>query len=424
MDIVNYLKYYFIRHQGGLRPYDRTMTDEPKADAMRGKRHYHDSAIFSYGFRPFFLAASIFAGFAVPVWILILAGEWDMTWQYPARDWHVHEMVFGFLPAVMTGFLLTAIPSWTERPPIRGIPLILLLTLWLAGRIAFGTPWVNLLLTPIVDGAFLVVMTAIVWREIVIGKTWDRLPIGFLISLYAFANILFHVSFLRGETTEFSVRIALALVMVLLALIGGRITPTFTYDYLSDQGMIGQPASFSRIDGLSLILVGVAAVAWVFLPQEVATGWMLVAAGFANLIRLLGWHGWVTWREPLVLVLHVGYGWLVMSLFIIGGAILGLGMTEVDAVHALTTGAVGVMTLAVMTRASLGHTGRPKHAGLMTVLAYIMVNLGAILRLWGPITEFPEIPMLSVAAVCWSGAYMVFVVAYGPILFGQNIVEE
>ena len=400
------------------------MNEEPMTDATRVTRNYHGSAIFSYGFRPFFLAASLFAGLAIPVWIVILAGESDMTWQYPARDWHVHEMVFGFLPAVMTGFLLTAIPNWTDRPPVRGIPLMLLLALWLAGRIAIATPWVNPLLSAMVDGAFLVVVTGVIWREIAVGHAWDRLPIGFLISLYAFANMLFHVSFLRGEATDFPGRMALALVMVLLALIGGRITPSFTHDFLSDQGMTEQPASFSRIDGVSIILVGVAAVAWIIHPQAVATGWMLVAAGFANLIRLLRWYGWVTWREPLVLILHVGYGWLVMSLLIIGGAILGLGMAEMDAVHALTTGAVGVMTLAVMTRASLGHTGRPKHAGIMTVLMFIMVNLGAILRLLGPTTEFSKIAMLSVAAVCWSGAYMVFVVVYGPMLVRASLEEQ
>jgi uncharacterized protein involved in response to NO len=393
------------------------------AGATRIKGNDQGSAIFSYGFRPFFLGASLFAGLAVPVWILSLAGEGDMTWQYPARDWHVHEMVFGFLPAVMTGFLLTAIPNWTDRPPVRGLRLMLLFALWLTGRLAIATPWVNPLVSALVDSAFLVVVAGIVWREIAAGQAWERLPMGFLISLYALANILFHVHFLRGEATDLPERIALALVMVLLALIGGRITPSFTHDFLADQGMTEQPAPFSRIDGLSIILVGVAAVAWIIHPQAMATGWMLVAAGIANLIRLLRWYGWVTWREPLVLILHVGYGWLMMSLLIMGAAILGFGVPVVDAVHALTTGAVGVMTLAVMTRASLGHTGRPKHAGIMTVLIYTLVNLGAILRLVGPATEFSKIPMLSVAAVCWSGAYMVFVVVYGPMLLHPSIED-
>ncbi len=385
--------------------------------------HYQGSAIFSYGFRPFFLGASVFAALAVPLWIMILAGDSGMRLEFPAREWHVHEMVFGFLPGVMTGFLLTAIPNWTERAPVRGMRLMQLFALWVAGRITIAIPWVNPLVYAIIDGAFLVAVAAMVWREIAAGQSWDRLPIGFLISLYALANILFHVRFLRNEATDLPERMALALVMLLLTLIGGRITPSFTEDFLADQGMTEQPAPFSRIDGLSIILVVAAAVAWIAYPRAAATGWMLVAAGLTNLVRLLRWYGWLTWREPLVLILHLGYGWLVISLLIIGGVIIGGGLPEVDAVHSLTTGAVGVMTLAVMTRAGLGHTGRPKHAGIMTVLIYIMVNLGAILRLLGPTTGFSKIPMLSVAAVCWSGAYMLFVVVYGPMLLRPSLEE-
>jgi uncharacterized protein involved in response to NO len=245
-----------------------------------------------------------------------------------------------------------------------------------------------------------------------------------LISLYAGANILFHILALRDAATDLPERMALALVMVLLALIGGRITPNFTGDFLSQQGMTEQPAPFSRIDGVSVVLIGVAAVAWTVQPQNMATGWTLVAAGLANLVRLVRWYGWVTWREPLVLILHVGYGWLVMSLLVLGGAILGLGMPMADAAHALTTGAVGVMTLAVMTRASLGHTGRPKHAGPMTVLIYMMVNLGAILRVFGPTSGIPTNLMLGLAAVGWSGAYILFALVYGPILLRPSIDDE
>ena len=393
------------------------------AEATKEKPNYQGPPLFSYGFRPFFLGAALFSGIAVPAWILILAGESDLAFHYAPRDWHGHEMVFGFLPAVITGFLLTAIPNWTDRPPVRGTPLMLLFTLWLAGRLAIAIPWITPLVSAIVDGAFLVVVAGIVWREIAAGKAWDRVPMGGLISLYAAANILFHVLFLSGAAMDLPERMALAIVMVLLALIGGRITPGFTHDFLAEQGMTEQPASFSRIDGLSIVLVGVASFAWIVQPQAMATGWMLVAAGFANLVRLLRWYGWLTWREPLVLILHVGYGWLVMSLLILGGAILGLGMPTEDAVHTLTTGAVGVMTLAVMTRASLGHTGRPKHAGIMTVLIYMMVNLGAILRLFGPTTEFSKIPMLGLAEVCWGGAYILFAVVYGPMLLRPSIDE-
>ena len=384
---------------------------------------YQGPTFFSYGFRPLFLGAALFSGVAVPTWILILAGVGDSEFLYVAREWHVHEMVFGFLPAVITGFLLTAIPNWTERPPVRGSELMLLFTLWLAGRLVTVIPWLPPLVSATVDGAFLVAVAGLVWREIAAGGSWSHGPMGGLISLYAGANILFHLRALSGATTDLPERMALALVMVLLALIGGRVTPNFTRDFLVQYGMIEQPAPFSRFDGLSVVLVGIAAVAWTLQPQAMATGWTLVAAGLANLGRLSRWYGWVTWREPLVLILHLGYGWLAMSLLALGGAILGLGLPTADAVHALTTGAVGVMTLAVMTRASLGHTGRPLHAGPMTVFIYILVNLGAMLRIFGPITDLPTNIVLGLAAVGWSGAYLLFAVVYGPFLLRPSIDE-
>ena len=391
------------------------------AESNCEKSNYQGPALFSYGFRPFFLGAALFAGVAVPAWILTLAGVGDADFLYPARDWHVHEMVFGFLPAVITGFLFTAIPNWTDRPPIRGVPLMLLLALWLAGRVVMAIPGLPLFVSVIVDGAFLLVVAGIVWRDIIAGAAWDRLPMGVLISLYACANMVFHAWSLSGNATDLPERLALALIMMLLTLIGGRITPSFTDDFLVQEGMTERPSPFSGIDGLSIALVGIAAVSWIAQPQAMTTGWLLVLAGLVNLIRLVRWKGWVTWREPLVLILHVGYGWLMISLLLLGGSILGLSLPTADTVHALTTGAVGVMTLAVMTRASLGHTGRPKHADSMTVFIYTLVNLGAILRVFGSTTDIPNTVMFGIATASWSGAYLLFALGYGPMLFRPNL---
>jgi uncharacterized protein involved in response to NO len=384
---------------------------------------YQGPAVFSYGFRPFFLGAALFAGVAVPVWILVLAGVGESTFLYPARDWHVHEMVFGFLPAVITGFLLTAIPNWTDRPPIRGHELMLLVTLWLAGRLLIAMPWFTPLVSAIVDVGFLVAVAGLVWREIATTKSWDRAPMGVLVSLLAGTNILFHVLNLSGKETDLPERMALAMVMMLLALIGGRVTPNFTGEFLTESGRAERPASFSRYDGLSIALVGFAVLSWIVQPHSMATGWIFVAAGLANLGRLARWYGWATWREPLVLILHFGYGWFALSLLILGGSILGVGLPKEDAVHAFTSGAVGAMTLAVMTRASLGHTGRPRHAGPLTVLIYILVNLGAVLRVFGPMTDLPTNFVLGVAAGSWSGAYLLFAMFYGPFLLRQSLDE-
>ncbi len=285
-------------------------------------------------------------------------------------------------------------------------------------------PWPPPFVCAIVDGAFLIALAIIVWREIAIGNAWDRSPIGILISLYAIANLLFHVRALSDAATDLPERMALSVIIMLLALIGGRVIPSFTLDYLSERGMPQQPPSFSRFDGASILLAAIAAIAWTAQPEALVTGWLLIVAGLVNLIRLLRWYGWITWREPLVLILHVGYGWLAMSLLILGAAILGFGLRQEDAVHALTTGAVGSMTLAIMTRASLGHTGRPRHAGPMTVMIYSLVNLGAMLRVFGPATDLSTSLVLGLSAMIWSGGYLLFAVVYGPYLFRPSLDEE
>ena len=384
---------------------------------------YRGPAVFSYGFRPFFLGAALFAGVVIPVWILVFAGLGHSGFLYPARDWHVHEMVFGFLPAVITGFLLTAIPNWTDRPPIRGYELMLLFTLWLAGRLLIAIPGFTPLISAIIDVGFLVAVAGLVWREIVAAKSWSRTPMGILISLYAGANILFHSRALSETPTDLPERMGLSLVMMLLVLIGGRVIPNFTEEFLADSDRSERPASFSYYDGLSILLVGTAVVTWIVQPHSMTTGWMFVMAGLVNFGRLMRWYGWVTWREPLVLILHFGYGWYALSLLVLGGSILGIGLPIEDAMHAFTTGAVGTMTLAIMTRASLGHTGRPRHAGLLTVFIYMLVNLGAVLRVFGPITNVSTNLVLGAAAVSWSGAYLLFAVVYGRFLLRPSLEE-
>ena len=394
------------------------------SEAVQYKSSYQEAAFWSYGFRPFFFSAALFAGIATPAWALFVSDLEGLPLRYLSRAWHVHEMIFGFLPCVMTGFFLTAIPNWTERPPMRGWPLIILWALWLVGRLSIAFSELPLLALALIDGAFLVVVAGIVWREILSAQAWDRLPMGILISLYSSANILFHGLFLNRAETALAERLGLILIMIFLALIGGKVTPGFTEDYLEEIGLTHRPSLSSRFDGFSILLVAVAGLLWMIQGPAIVTGIAFVVAGVLHVIRLSRWYGWHTWREPLVLILHVGYSWLAMSFLIIGGAMLGIGVHMEDAIHALTTGAVGVMTLAVMTRASLGHTGRIKHAGVLTVIIFLLVNLGAILRVFGPsINLFNDLGLL-LAAGCWSGAYLLFAIGYSHILFGQSLEEQ
>ncbi|HJT19040.1 MAG TPA: NnrS family protein [Nitrospira sp.] len=412
------------------KPIDITVSQPQRTEAESNDEpvfpKYGGPPFLSYGFRPFFLGAAVFAGVAVPVWVLTIAGLSGSSFLYTPREWHIHEMLFGFLPAVMTGFLLTAIPNWTGRAPLRGVPLMLLWVLWLAGRLLIAMPWPSPLLAAIVDGAFLVVLAVLVWREIAAGGSWTQMPIAGMISLYAAANMVFHALASRGAPTDFPEHVALALIMLLLTTIGGRVTPNFTREFLARNRMAERVASFSRLDGLSIVLVLASAVTWIVQPESVAAGGMWVVTGLVNLIRLSRWRGWMAWREPLVWILHVGYGWLVLSFLALGTAMLSIGLPMPNAVHVLTTGAVGTMTLAVMTRASLGHTGRPRHAGSMTVLIYVLANVGGMLRVFTPTPDVPTTLtnlFLSVAALSWSGAYVLYAAIYGPFLVRPSLDE-
>ncbi len=387
---------------------------------------YEGPAFLSYGFRPFFLGAALFAGLVVLTWVALFAGQIQAEFLYPAREWHVHEMLFGYLPALIAGFLLTAMPNWTDRMPLRGAPLLLMFLLWLAGRLLVMVPVAGGPVTAGVDGTFLVILAAYVWREIVVAGAWDRAPIGMLVSFFAGANILFHLSALQGRPTDFPERLALSVMTMLLTIIGGRLAPTFTREFMAERNMTGLPEVFSRIDGLVIVLVLVGVMSWIAQPESHWTGIILLVSGVASLVRVFRWGGWRTWQEPLVLILHVGYGWVGLFLIVLGAAILGIGFSSENAVHLLTTGAMGTMTLAVMTRASLGHTGRPRHADRLTVAIYLLVNIGALLRIFAPNSPTPTTltyAVLGLSALGWSGAYLLFAVHYGPYLACPSLDE-
>ena len=387
---------------------------------------YDGPAFLSYGFRPFFLGAAVFAGLMILVWVAVFAGLVQGEFLYPAREWHVHEMLFGYLPALIAGFLLTAMPNWTDRIPLRGAPLLLLFLLWLVARLLVTVPVVGRSLTVGIDGAFLVILAAYVWREIIAAGAWDRVPIGALVSFFAGANILFHLSVLQGRPTDFPERLALSVMTVMLTVIGGRLTPSFTREFFINEKIPRPPEIFSRVDGGAILLVLIGAISWIAEPESQWTGLLLIGCGVASLVRLIRWRGWLTWQEPLVLILHVGYGWVGLFLLVLGGSILGFWLSTANAVHVLTSGGMGTMTLAVMTRASLGHTGRPRHADRLTVAMYLLVNAGALLRIFAPNTETPTVlthAMLGLSALGWSGAYLLFAVHYGPYLVRPSLDE-
>ncbi|MGE5501372.1 MAG: NnrS family protein [Ignavibacteriales bacterium] len=376
-------------------------------------RRYTGPALFSFGFRPFFLFASIWSAMAVPIWVGALLGGGGVV----GRDWHVHEMLFGYLGGVVAGFLLTAVPNWTGRLPVTGWRLAGLFGLWLAGRVVSLAPFVSPALAAVVDSAFFVVFAAVVWREVIAGKNRRNLPVCAMVSLLAVADVAFQLRGVVPSAGPVAERGALAVAAGLICLIGGRIVPSFTQNWLAARRIAPGPVAFNRFDQVVLTVTGAALASWVVVGDAGWVGILLVAAGLANAARLARWRGWKAAAEPLVWILHAGYLWLAAGLLLLGAAlIVPATVPRTAGVHGLTAGAIGVMTLAVMTRATLGHTGRDRIADRATLLIYLAVILGGAIRVAAPFAGAWTSSLLIVSATLWSLAFTGFALRYGPML--------
>ncbi|MEZ5933041.1 MAG: NnrS family protein [Alphaproteobacteria bacterium] len=376
--------------------------------------------ILRHGFRPFFLLGPVFAAFAVLCWLALLADLAVLPGAADPLAWHQHEMLFGFASAVVAGFILTAIPNWTGRLPVNGLPLAALAGLWIAGRIAmFAGTLLGSATTALIEGTFLIVLAALVGREIVSGGNWRNLVPATLIAWLAIGNAAFHLEHGYGLALDgIGTRLAIAALAMLIGMIGGRIVPSFTRNWLVKRQAAALPSPFGIVDKLALITLAIALLGWVFLPESRSVGFFLAVAGVAQMIRLARWQGWRCVAEPLVLILHVGYGWLGLGLLLLGLANLASPFSDLAALHALTTGAFGTMMLAVMTRATLGHTGRALTADGWTLLIYAAVTLGALARTISPL--IPDETWLEVAGLLWAGAFLLFALTYGPMLLRAN----
>jgi len=376
------------------------------------RRAYAGPALFSFGFRPFFFFGAIWSAVVVPLWLFSYfhGGSAALT-----REWHIHEMIFGFLGAVIAGFLTTAVPNWTGRMPVIGLPLGGLVSLWVLGRIAMLFQDVLGTASAVIDSLFLLTFAAVIWREVLAGRNWRNLPVCGLITLFALANVAFHLPI--GAAVDVGVRLALGAATVLIGLIGGRIVPSFTRNWMKARALTPEPALFGNVDRVALGLTVVGAGLWMIAPQTPVTGFALMLAGLAQLVRVARWRGWRAAGEPLVWILHLGYGWLGAALLLLGGASFDPDIVPRSAgIHALTAGAVGVMTLAVMTRATRGHTGRPLAADTVTTAIYLAINAAALLRVAGPFSGASQGLLLTASGLVWSLAFGGFAIAYGRML--------
>lgn len=390
-----------------------------------GARNADLPALFSYGFRPFFLGGALTAAIAVPLWLVMMATGLEPAGPFSALSWHAYEMIFGYLAAIVAGFVLTAVPNWTGRLPVTGWPLVALFGLWVAGRIASAAmPWPSA--AALVDLAFLVTLAGVVWREIIAGRHAGGVPVAALISLLALANLVFHLQVQWPvqwpALAGYGERMALGGAALLISLIGGRITPSFTRNWLAKAGLSPLPTPFGRFDKITIGATVGAVALWVALPQGVPTGAVLALAGALHLARVARWRGLSARREPIVLIMHLGYFWLAVSLLLMGLAALAPGVIDpTTALHALSAGAVGTMTLAVMTRASLGHTGRAIVTDRATLAIYVLVTLGALLRVAAPFTGEFHLTTLFAGGLLWSASFALFALAYAPVLLRPGL---
>jgi uncharacterized protein involved in response to NO len=388
-----------------------TMTTNLKSD-------HTIPALFTQGFRPFFLATGLWSAVALAVWIVMFTTGTTVPSRFDPLAWHIHEMLFGFVMAAIAGFLLTAIPNWTGRLPVSGSPLALLAGLWLLGRIAclisaLVPAWIAI----VADLAFPVVLVGVVAREIVVGRNWRNLPMVAPVSVLGIANLLMHLE-ADGIAVPSGLgwRLGLATVIVLISVMAGRIVPSFTRNWLAKRPGSELPAGHGRIDRVALGILHAGLIGWAFLPTVRPIGLLLLLGAAINLWRLLRWRGFATAEEPLLLILHVGYAWLVLGAALLGAALLGADVPLSAAIHALTAGAIGTMILAVMTRATRGHVGRALSADRVTVLIYILVTLAAITRVVAAFATTWTMPLLFISACLWISAFAAFVLAYGPML--------
>jgi uncharacterized protein involved in response to NO len=373
-------------------------------------------AILSYGFRPFFLLAASFALIDMIAWIGALSGYWSVGGAAGPVAWHAHEMLFGYGTAALCGFALTAIPNWTGRLPVSGGPLLALVLVWLAGRAAMAFP--GLVGEPVaaaVDGLFLPALAIIVAREVIVGHNVQNLRLAVVVGALACLNLAFHVAGLTGAASGPFVRATVGAFVLLICLIGGRIIPSFTRNVLARRGDKKLPSPIGRYDQLSLLAVLVATVAWAIAPETAVTAALAGVAALSQAVRLARWRPLQALSEPLLAMLHVAFvfvplGWLGVAL-----AALGL-MPLASAVHVLTVGAIGGMTMAVMARATRGHTGRPLRASVTTVAAFALLVAATMLRPAADLVPQGYDTLLALAAVAWIGAFALFLVEHGPML--------
>jgi len=380
-------------------------------------------AILSYGFRTFFLAASLYAGLSILLWLPQFQGHLQLNTSFAPVDWHIHEMLFGFVAAVISGFLFTAVPNWTGRMPIRGIPLLCLFVVWLAGRIAvtysMSLGWVTAM---IIDCLFLAAIWGSIAIEIIAGKNWRNLKVLMPLTILFFSNVYFHVEAHEMGVSDVSQRVGLMAVIAFILLIGGRIVPSFTRNWLAKNNPGKLPKSFAFYEKACLGICVISMVFWIILPDSLITAVMLIGASVLLIGQLLRWVGYRTFKEPLVTVLHISYLFIPVGFFLLGAAIVWSDyILPITGIHALGTGAVGGMILSVMVRATKGHTGQSLQSTRMDNLLFGVLFTSAVARILSTFGFAGTMSLLHFSGLLWAIAFLGFAFVYGKCLGRKTV---
>lgn len=391
------------------------------ADEPHAPQGSSGPALAAKGFRPFFLLAGLFALAIVPSWLLFLTGVLRLDGYLDPSSWHAHEMIFGFTVAVIAGFLLTAVGNWTQRETLVGAPLLAFAALWIAGRAAMlCAQRLPFALAAIVDLAFLLLLIALLARPIVATRNRRNYPLLVVLSALLVCNAFVHAQALELVAMGSARRaclVAVDMVLLVVLIIIGRVLPMFTRNAIKGAN-IRSHALLDRACIAAVVVLAVSDAVWPASPVAIAAA---VLAALLAIARAWHWGAQHTLRHPLLWVLHAGYAWIIVGLSL--RALAGLGVVAPSlATHALTVGVIGTLTLGMMARVALGHTGRALVVPTSMVCAFAAINLSAVARAllpWAAARWYME--SLWLAGASWTLAFVLFVACYAPILCAPRV---
>ncbi len=398
----------------------------PRAGGGRGDSGLSGRALWSSGFRPFFLGAAAYGPLLLVLWFGARAGWWDAPGagiELPLL--HAHEMLFGFATALVCGVLLTALPSWSGAAELRGRPLVALAVLWLAGRMALlGAGWIARPLVAIIDCALLPMLCAMLFWTIASARRrlfWWTLPP--LVAL-AGANIAFHFAQARGSEPDarWALILGVHALAFLFTLYGGLFIAAFTRRWLHARGEHAASMLPQLEYATALAMVAFACADLLGAPP----GWTAAAALTAAIVhgwRFARWRGWRTVSEPLLWCIHLGYAWLIAALVLRALAEFSLGVPRDAWIHAFTLGAYGMLKIGLMTRVALRHTGRPLKATAVMQVAFLMAFTASLLRLAFSVTDLGEWTLVG-SVLLWSAAFLVYLARHGHMLLSTSLPQR